>query len=76
MQEYPVLLQKYLGSRVDKTWFSVIGRVEDLSSHLVGRSKNDEAESQHPSQDHRYSSETHMLKTETADRAPEYHCRL
>jgi hypothetical protein len=47
VQEYPVLLQKNLGGRVDKTWFSVVGRVENLPRHLVGRSENDEADNQH-----------------------------
>ena len=43
VQEYPVLLQQNLGGRVDEAWFSVVGRVENLPSHFIGGSENDEA---------------------------------
>ena len=43
VQKDPVFLQQDLGSRVDQTWFSVVWRVENLPSHLVGRSEDDKA---------------------------------
>jgi len=76
VEEYPVLLQQDLGGRVDETWFSVVRRVKNLPSHLVGGPENDEAKNQHPDPSSSIRPSAYMLKTETADRAPEYHCRL
>lgn len=78
MQENPVLLEQDLGGRVDETGFSVIGGVEDFPGHLIGRSEHNEAGigSMTALADTQAIGLTHMLKTETADKAPEYHCFL
>lgn len=46
VKEDPVFLQQNLRGRVYETWFSVVWGVENLPSHLVGGSEDNEARNQ------------------------------